>query len=200
MNITRPHGLLVAALVTGWGAAILPASAAGLEKGTIEIAPAAAFTHDSYSFEGEKLGSTTMLALSGNIGYCFTDRVEGEAGLVASHVSVSASGVDSGESASSTGVGLNGGLKINFPGSGDVVPFAAAGLGFLSYSGDGFSDAEIEVLAPIVQAGVRLLVGPTGSINLFAQYSHRINAGGEKDVSGNQFALGVGLSVFPGRK
>jgi hypothetical protein len=177
-----------------------PAGAAGLPAGTLEISPSAVFSHSSLSLNGEKLGSLTVLAMSGNVGYCVTNHVEGEGGFLLSHVSISAEDNSGDGSASATGVGLNGGLRFNLSGSGDVIPFAYAGAGFVSYSGDEAPDTKVEVDAPILQAGVRLLVGPTGSMNFFVQYSHRTNADGAEDVSDNQFALGVGLSLFPGRK
>lgn len=78
------------------------------------------------------------------------------------------------------------------------MPFLSVNGGFLSYSGDGYSNAENSLLAPSATAGVRLMIKSTASVNFTVTYEHVLNATGSKDVDGNNFLLGVGVSLFNG--
>ena len=170
------------------------AQAARLSKGTIELAPSLAFSHSSYSFSGSSSGSVSNLQSSIVLGYCTTHRVEIEGGLLISHQSVDTPG---GPSASSSGIGFIGGVALNFTTTGRMVPFVRGALGIVGNSGDLAPGSETTVIAPILSAGLRLLVGNAASVNFAVDYQHESSALGVQDLSANTLGLNVGVSIFP---
>ena len=105
-----------------------------------------------------------------------------------------------GGSSSATAFGMTGGVTLNFPAQGDLVPFIGAGAGFVAYSGDAYSGATTTAIAPFVRGGIRVMVGSSASVNFGVAYDHQTNALGVKDLDGNEFGLDVGISLYPNRR
>ena len=78
-----------------------------------------------------------------------------------------------------------------------LVPFVGAGLGFSSLSPGGGASSITTTVIPIVEGGVRCLVGNSASINFLARYQHESSKIGGQTFSPNAFGIQVGLSVFP---
>ncbi len=104
---------------------------------------------------------------------------------------------------SGTAFGVFSGGRYNFAGSANVVPFVDASLGLIGWSGDAFQDSETTFIAPGLEAGLRFLAGDAASFNIGLSYTHSVNAslldssGGIRDLSGNQFGIDFGVSMFP---
>ncbi len=170
------------------------AHAGPMSKGTVELSPSLSFSHNSLRSNGTDDGSLTTLLANTQVGYCLSNLVEIIGGPLLTHQSVDP---PSGGSVSATSFGLSGGVRLNFASSGNIVPFVGAAVGFASNSGDGAFGTETTTIAPILQGGIRVLVGPSGSVNLGVGYQHESNAFGVKDESSNTFAFEVGVSLFP---
>jgi hypothetical protein len=169
--------------------------AATLAKGTFELEPSGQFSHQSFSFNGNGAGTQTNLTLQALLGYSTTDMLE----LVASPVVTHSSSDDpTFGTLSATAFGLLAGVRFNFSVEGNVVPFVGAALGVEKFSGDLGGD-ETAFIAPSIEAGLRLMLGNKAAAVFAADYQHQTSAVGVKDLSANDFALSVGVSLFPGR-
>jgi hypothetical protein len=193
----RILGSTAAVLLIGIAILVPVTFAATLEKGTVELQTNASFVHSSYSSSGEHIGNTTLVNVAAGVGYCVSSLFEIDGGLQVVHTSADVEGVGS---ISATAFGATGGVTLNLPlASESVVPFVSAGLGVLTFSGDGYSNSETALTAPYVRAGLRVLVGPMASVNFGLAYAHQTNAEGVKDLDNNQLGLSVGISIFPNR-
>jgi len=176
-------------------ASATPSESSPLGKGALEINPSLAYSHNSYSSFGSTDFTTTTVNVSGFLGYFVSDMIE-----VGGAVLVSYQSFDFGApigSSSSTSAGLTGGVAVNFVSSGNVVPFLRGSLGFLSNSGDAGFGTETTVIAPLLEGGLRVMVGSSASVNFVVGYQHQTSALGVQDESANVITLGVGVSVFP---
>jgi len=180
--------LTVAALAVSSLAA--RSSATDLARGTIELEPNAQFLSQSFSFSGES-GSTTVTTLSmlATLGWFMNDQFE----LVGSPVVT----YQSFESVNGTSFGLLAGARFNFKSQGNIIPFVGAAVGLEKFSGDLYG-TDVAFTAPRVEAGMRFMMGGVASVNFAGIYQHETTAQGIKDLSSNDFALSVGVSVFPG--
>ena len=194
----RNRGIVAALAVIvatmAWGSSAL--HAATLEKGTIELTPSLGFNRNSLSVSGTDVGTLTNFSASGEIGYCVTNHFEVGGGLLMTYQSIDdpISG-----SESSTAFGVIGGVQYNFSSAGQMVPFARAAIGILTNSGSLSVGEETSFIAPMLQAGIRLLVGTSASVNCGIGYRHQTNTFGAQDLSANTFELQVGVSIFPRR-
>lgn len=192
--MSRRHlafALLLAALAVptapAWGASSA-IGAGGIAAGSIEFSPTVTFSHSNFRREGYgNVETSTQLTASPTLGYCVSDHWEVTGGLLMRHHSEN--GV------SDTALGASAGLGYNFSPQGAFIPFANVGFGALFY--DGFSMDDTAVLAPTLTGGVRVLVGPTASVNMSLGYQHESNANGEFNASANRVVAGVGVSLFP---
>ena len=99
-------------------------------------------------------------------------------------------------SASATSIGLTGGVQYNFVSGGRVVPYLRSALGFVNNSRD-VPGIETTFIAPLLQGGLRWLVGSSASINYGLGYRHQLNVQGTRGLSADTFSLEIGLSIFP---
>jgi hypothetical protein len=160
------------------------APAVQLAPGSIELSPKVAFSHYNVKREGYgNVDTFTELDFTPTVGFCLTDRYEVTGGAIVRHF---ANG-----SERDTAFGALAGLTYNFARQGDLVPFAGVGFGVLSYQGFTFDDTT--VLAPDLTAGVRVLIGDSGSLNVNLGYQRE----SDNHVSMNRLVAGVGLSLFP---
>lgn len=174
------------------GLAVSPSQAALLGKGALELNPSLAFSHNSYSAGGSSDFTTTTLDVSAFVGYFTSDLVEIGGGLLVSYQSIP--GIFTSR-LSATHIGLTGGVTLNFATSSNVVPYLRGSVGLLDNSGD--TGHETTYLAPLLEGGLRVMVGQTASVNFAAGFQHQTNAFGVQDESANIVTFGVGLSVFP---
>ncbi|TMQ72772.1 MAG: hypothetical protein E6K81_06560 [Candidatus Eisenbacteria bacterium] len=181
--------VLVAASTLGPAAA----RAAAFGRGTLEFTPSLGFSHASLSFGGTDAGSTTTLDVLGLVGYGVTDRVELTGGLLLDHRAVSAPGSSS---ESATAIGATAGLQLNLAGRGRVIPFFRGAVGVATHSGDLSPGTQTTLIAPIVAAGIRLMVGASASVNVGVGYRHESTALGVSDLSGNTLEAEVGVSII----
>jgi hypothetical protein len=183
-------------LLTTFIASFMTAAAhsATLTKGTFELEPSAQFSHQSFSVSGSGAGSITNLSLLGTLGYFATPQFELIGSPVVTHQSFDdpVLGTTSG-----TSFGLLAGLRYNFEVAGNIVPFLEGSVGLQKFSGD-LGGSQTSFVAPQIGAGIRVMVGGAASVNFAALYEHVTSAEGVKDLSSNDFALLVGVSVFPG--
>jgi len=168
--------------------------AASLEKGTLEVEGSVSFDHTSYSVSSQSQGTATDFAATLGGGYCLTRLIEVGGGLTMTHDAIEPEG---GESISYSSYGGSVDVTLNFSTPNNLVPFVRVGAGFQSFSGDGSEDAKMALIAPYVRAGVRVLVGNSGSVNLSAAFRHEINSGGVEDLNANGLSFAVGVSLFP---
>jgi len=168
------------------------ASAGGIEAGTIEIVPSTSFSYSSYS-SGDNDWKITNLQLGGSLGYFFTNLFEAEIGLLVDWTQYDPG---SGSSSSVTNTGMVAAFLVNIPTDSKIVPYFGVGGGFLVPGGDVGSSDETTIVAPIVEAGMRFLVGNSASVNLGLSYEYQNNSFGDKDVTANMVSLSVGLSAF----
>jgi hypothetical protein len=190
---TLASALLLVALAVSAAPARGASSAAGagrIAAGSIEFSPTVTFSHSNFRREGYgNVETNTQLTASPTLGYCISDHYEVTGGLLTRHTSVNGS--------SDTALGATAGLTYNFSPQGSFIPFASFGFGALFY--DGFSMDDTAVLAPMITGGVRVLVGPSASVNMSLGYQHESNANGEFQASANRVLAGVGVSLFPWR-
>lgn len=195
----RPAVLLVLMLLTLGLTNAAPSRSSELGKGAIELNPSLAYSHNSHSgYAGVDI-TTTTLDVSGFVGYFVSDRLELGGALLVSRESlvIGEDGGGSGSAQSATAAGLVGGVALNFPASGRLVPFVRGSVGFLSNSGDLYIDNSTTVIAPLLEGGLRVMVGGSASVNVVVGYAHRSNAYGVQDQTIRSVTLGVGVSVFP---
>jgi hypothetical protein len=159
------------------------ASAVGLAKGTSELSGTAGF--NSTSIEGL---SVTNVEINAGYGYCFSSNWELMPTLALTSVS------SGGETATSFAGAAN--IVYNFSTNGQAVPYLRGGLGFGTISSGGGSSLNVSAI-PVLGGGVRVLVGNSASVNFGAFYVHQSWSSGGSSVSGNEFGLTVGLSIFP---
>jgi len=167
--------------------------AATLSPGTVELNPSFAFSSSRYFENGTLQFTTSTTNLNAFIGYCVSERLEPGGALIISRLSTDPGG---GAGFSVTSAGLTGGVTLNFPSSGKLVPYLRASAGFLDNSGD-FGGTDPTWLLPMLEGGIRAMVGSTASVNFLVGFQHQIHSGGEPDETANLITLGVGLSVFP---
>ena len=180
--------MIAGALLATWSGR---ATATQLAAGSIELAPTVSFSHWNFKREGYgNVETFTRLDFTPTIGFCLNDHYEITTGLWARHTSAN--------DESDTALGATAGLTYNFSQHGGVIPFASVGFGALFY--DGFSFDQTAVLAPMISAGVRMLVGESASVNMSLGYQHESNAEGEFNASSNRLVAGVGVSIFPWQK
>jgi hypothetical protein len=184
--------LALSALALG-PAAPAPAQAASLSPGTVELNPSFAFNSSRYFLDGTLQFTTSTTDLSGFVGYCVSDRLELGGALLISRLSADPCG---GAGISVTSAGLSGGVTVNFSSTGKLVPYLRGSLGFLSNTGD-VGGSETTYLVPLLEGGLRAMVGSTASVNFVVGFQHQVHAGGEPDQSANIITLGIGMSVFP---
>jgi hypothetical protein len=158
--------------------------------GTIEFSPSVSYSHWNMKRQGYgNVDTFTKLEITPTIGYCVSDHYEVTGGFMTRHESQPGS--------SDTALGTTAGLTYNFNPQGGFIPFASLGFGVLFY--DGFHLDNTAVLAPMVNAGVRVLVGSSASVNANLGFQHEANAQGESGLSSNRLVAGVGVSLFPWR-
>jgi hypothetical protein len=190
---TLASALFLVALAVSAAPARGASSAVGsgrIAAGSIEFSPTVTFSHSNFRREGYgNVETNTQLTASPTLGYCISDHYEVTGGLLTRHTSVNGS--------SDTALGATAGLTYNFSPQGSFIPFASFGFGALFY--DGFSMDDTAVLAPMITGGVRVLVGPSASVNMSLGYQHESNANGEFQASANRVLAGVGVSLFPWR-
>ncbi len=192
----QPAAFLTVSLLALGLASATPSQSADLGKAAIELNPSLAYSHNSVSgFSGLDF-TTTSLDISGLVGYFVSDMVELGGGLLVTYESVDYEGLVGGAQ-SATAAGLIGGIALNFASSNNVVPFVRGSVGFLSNSGDLYIDNETTVIAPLLEGGLRVMVGRSASVNFVVGYQHRSDVFGVRDQSVNSVTLGVGVSVFP---
>ncbi|HZI89695.1 MAG TPA: hypothetical protein VFD83_04505, partial [Candidatus Polarisedimenticolia bacterium] len=155
-------------------------------SGTIEFSPSVSYSHWNMKREGYgNVDTFTKLEITPTIGYCVSDHYEVTGGFMTRH--------ESSNGMSETALGTTAGLTYNFNPQGGFIPFASVGFGALFY--DGFHLDNTAVLAPMVTAGVRVLVGSSASVNASLGFQHEANAQGEQGLSSNRLVAGVGVSL-----
>ena len=157
-------------------------------SGTVEFSPSVSYSHWNVKREGYgNVDTFTKLEITPTIGYCVSDHYEVTGGFMTRH--------ESSNGMSETALGTTAGLIYNFNPQGGFIPFASVGFGALFY--DGFHLDNTAVLAPMINAGVRVLVGSSASVNASLGFQHEANAQGESGLSSNRLVAGVGVSLFP---
>ena len=157
-------------------------------SGTVEFSPSVSYSHWNVKREGYgNVDTFTKLEITPTIGYCVSDHYEVTGGFMTRH--------ESSNGMSETALGTTAGLTYNFSPQGGFIPFASVGFGALFY--DGFHLDNTAVLAPMINAGVRVLVGSSASVNASLGFQHEANAQGESGLSSNRLVAGVGVSLFP---
>ena len=166
--------------------------AASLEQGTLELETSVGLDHTSYSTTG------TITRFDGTVGagYSVTRLLQVGGGLMFSHYS---SDVPDEDPFSASSYGASADVTLNFPTPNILVPYLRLGLGAETFSGDGSENSKVALWAPMVRAGVRVLVGESGSVNLSLAYRHESNSTGVDGEVANRVAFAVGLSLFPVR-
>jgi len=156
--------------------------------GTIEFSPSVSYSHWNMKREGYgNVDTFTKLEITPTLGYCVSNHYEVTGGFMTRH--------ESSNGMSETALGTTAGLVYNFNPQGGFIPFASVGFGVLFY--DGFHLDNTAVLAPMINAGVRVLVGSSASVNASLGFQHEANAQGESGLSSNRLVAGVGVSLFP---
>ncbi len=176
--------------------ALLPshAVAAALDKGTVEVEGSVSFDHASFSRSGEKAGTETHFDGTVGAAYSLTRMFQVGGGLL---ISTSSFSDVAGSSFSNHAFGGSVDVTANFRAPSGLVPFVRVGVGAVGFGGDAYTEATTSLLAPMVRAGVRVMVGDAGSVNLSVAYRHETNADGVDGDDANRFGLAIGLSLFP---
>jgi hypothetical protein len=176
-------------------AAALGASAAFADSGpatprTLEVSTSLAFNRSSYSLENSDVSfSVTHLNASAGLGRSMTENFQLNGALLFQHRSLLGGGQN--------GIGAALGTTYNFTPQGNVIPFASASLGAVSYFEDGVSDKAF--LLPMLRAGFRSMIGGDKSLNVSMGYQHESNSESSTPGSSNMFDVGVGVSLFQSR-
>jgi hypothetical protein len=190
----RARAVLVLVILAMVVLVAAPATRAGaLPKGTLEVAAYALYDYSSYGYSGADDGSSSDFTLTGQLGYCVTDLIEVFGGLLVQHSSVDPVNV---ASTSSTAIGPEAGMMLNFANSSIVVPYISGAVGLVSYSGTAASYST-GWMVPFLGAGIRVLVGNSASFNLGVAYVHNINALGISDETSDSIRFSIGISAFP---
>ncbi len=189
-----PVVVLALALVASCALPPSHAVAAALDKGTVEVEGSVSFDHASFSHSGEKAGTETHFDGTVGAAYSLTRMFQVGGGLL---LSTSSFSDVVGSSFSNHAIGGSVDVTANFKTVSGLVPFVRVGAGALGFGGDAYTDAKTSILAPMVRAGVRVLVADAGSINLSVAYRHETNADGVNGDDANRFGLAVGISLFP---
>jgi hypothetical protein len=168
--------------------------AGALRQGSIEFNPSVSFSHSSYSIRGAGAGSSTVFQVLGFLGYSVTERfaVYGNPVLI----QATRDPGDGSGKITSTEVGLEGGVGLNLPSPGGLLPYARAGFGFVHRAGT-VNALATSVMAPRLELGVRAPVGKSASVNIGIVYDHLSNTSGVDGFSTNTIAIATGVSVFP---
>jgi hypothetical protein len=167
----------------------LAARAAVVDPQSIELNGFFKFDHTSATIEtpaGDFDIGGTIFDLEPGIGYFFNSNWEVLGSLIISHQEFSNFSVDN--------FGLKADALYHFNTTGTVIPFAGAGLGFLTNGGDSDADNS-SVIVPELLVGVRWPFKNIVSFNFTGGYRHITNYRGS-DESGDSFFLGAGFSVF----
>ena len=179
--------ILLQALAT---LAVVPALASAVpaghqvSSGSIELSPSVSFAHSNLKREGYgNVESSTQFDLTPTVGFCISNHYEVTGGMLVRHTSSNGN--------SETVLGNTAGLIYNFSPKGNIIPFVGGGFGVLFNGGFTFDDTA--VLAPDLAAGVRVLVGNSGSVNLKLGYQHESDG----NVKVNRLVSAVGVSLFP---
>lgn len=180
--MNRLLGVMIAAALLSPGLA--HAAPSQVARGSFELSPTVSYSHENLKREGYGgVDNFTRLDFTPSIGYCVSNHYEVTGGLIVRHESVNGS--------SATSVGAIAGLTYNFNASGSMIPFASMGFGTLFNGGFDFSDPA--VIAPSIAAGVRVLAGDTGSVNLSLGYQRESNG----EMRQNRIVAAAGVSLFP---
>jgi hypothetical protein len=178
--------MLLAALALPASARAAASGHSQVAQGSFEISPTITYSHENLKREGYGgVENFSRLDFTPTLGYCVSNHYEVTGGMIIRHESVNGS--------SDTSVGAVAGLTYNFNASGNMIPFASVGFGAL-FNG-GFDFSEPAVLAPTLAAGVRVLAGDTGSVNLSLGYQRESN----DHMRQNRIVAGAGVSLFPWR-
>lgn len=189
-RLTIPLVTIAIALAASSTLAPADARATQVSAGSIELTPNVAFTHSNFKREGYgNVETFTQLDVTPTIGYCLSNHYEVTGGVITRHTS------DNGNS--DTNLGAIAGLTYNFSSKSNLIPFASAGFGALFYDGFGFD--RTSVLAPMLTGGLRVLIGPSASVNMTLAFQHESNAQGDFNATANRLIAGVGVSIFPWR-
>lgn len=168
--------------------------AAPLDQGTLELETSVSLDHSSFTHSGSSTGTVTNFDGTVGAAWSLTRIVQLGGGLLFSSSSFSPEGE---ASISSHAVGGSVDVTANFRAPSGLVPFVRLGIGAMGFGGDGFEGSKSSLLAPMVRAGVRVLVGDAGSANFSVSYRHDTNADGVPDDDANRFGFAVGFSLFP---
>ena len=180
MNRLSVMMIAAALLVPG----LAHAARSQVAQGSFEVSPTVSYSHENLKREGYGgVENFTRLDFTPSIGSCISNHYEVTGGLIVRHESVNGS--------SATSVGAIAGLTYNFNRSGSMIPFASMGFGTL-FNG-GFDFSEPAVIAPSIAAGVRVLAGDTGSVNLSLGYQRESN----DHMRQNRIVAAAGVSLFP---
>ncbi len=155
---------------------------------TIEFSPSVSYSHWNVKRQGYgNVDTFTKLEITPTIGYCVSDHYEVTGGFMTRH--------ESSNGQSDTALGTTAGLIYNFSPQGGFIPFASVGFGALFYGG--FHLNNTAVLAPMINAGVRVLVGSSASVNASLGFQHEANAQGESGLCSHPMCAGWLVSLFP---
>ena len=195
MRTARVVAALVGFLATiSCGASIVYSST--LTRGTVEVSPWLAFSHNYFWFEDRTTERTSTLATGGMLGYCISDHLEIGGGLLMNYVH---NGSLSSDIRPERSVGFTGDVQYNFADIGPTVPFIRGAIGMLPNRGDP-PDGRTSLFAPILQVGLRQLLGSSGSVNVGFGYQRQSNVLGSADISANSFSFEMGVSIFARRR
>jgi hypothetical protein len=163
-----------------------PAPASQVAAGSVELSPKVSFTHSNLKREGYgNIDNTTEFDFTPTIGFCLSDRYEVTGGAIVRHFQSGGT--------NDTDVGVQTGLIYNFRPKGSLIPYAGAGFGVLFQ--EGFTFDNTAVIAPVLQGGLRALVGNAASVNMGIAYQHETDG----HVHVNRIGAQVGISIFPWR-
>jgi hypothetical protein len=163
----------------------VPAGAAEIPRGTLELALAGGFERseiEDSSFTTVEFGTRLSKSLSNRFATGMT--------IGYAHDTTDA-GFDR------TSLGLNLDLIANFPSGSRVIPYGQLSVGLTTYSGTFYDQTEVGYTFPFIGVGIRSLVGDHASVNLLAGYRHQIRALGLDDTNANDILVTFGISVFP---
>jgi len=171
------------------------ASAAKVGMGAVELVADGSFRYDSLYFEADNLESASTAELRAGANYSVSDRLAVGGSVAFVHESLDPVGSDI---ISSSALGLGANVLFNFAPHGSTIPYyLGIGAGILNWSGNINEDADTTLIIPSAFAGIRIRAGASASFNVGVEYSHRLNAGGIKDVNSSSFGVRFGFSVFP---
>jgi hypothetical protein len=167
----------------------LAARAAAVDPKSLELNGFFSFDHTSASIDlpggGTEDFNTTVFDLEPGLGYFFTSNWELLGSLIIQHQSVADFSTDH--------FGLKADGLYHFNTTGTVIPFAGAGIGFLSNGGD--ADGDASIIVPELLVGIRWPFKQIVSFNFEGGYRHITKYLGV-DTSGDSFFLGASFSVF----